>query len=243
MNLDRVVNGTVQIRCGGEAVGSGFRFVEDDIIITNAHVLPPIGDDVPIEAVTESDDKFGLQLLDVSPEPRSGGHDYAILRAQNEFPDETEPLQPHSDEPSRGDEVWFAGHPFEIPDTLLHTAIVSGPHPFGFSFDGAVNFGNSGGPIVADETGEVIGIVTESRMYQSQSLETIIDDLTGIQQQLLRIQEVHDTTINRVDVELLAIDTIQEVQEAIDILSENSSSGIGVGYSIAPVSEAINDLV
>jgi hypothetical protein len=242
MNADRIAQETVQIRYGGEPVGSGFRFIEDDIIVTNAHVFPPeIDDEIRIEAVV-SGSELGVQLLDRSAEHEAGGHDYALLETQNEFPAGTEPLQPSSDAPSRGDGVWFAGHPFDIAETLVHTATVSGPHAHGFYLDGGVNLGNSGGPIAGAETGDVVGIVTESRMYRSQPLEDIINDLDRIQQQLLQIQEVHETTINRVDVEALAIETMQELQDAIHILSENSTSGIGVGYSIAPVVERLDKM-
>lgn len=197
---------------------------------------------VPITAPVDQETEVSLDLVDVSPEPRASGHDYAILRAEDGFADEQDVLQPRVEDRSRGDEVYFAGHPFDIADTLLHTAVVSGPHAHGFYLDGSVNLGNSGGPIVDKDTGEVVGIITESRVYQSESLEEMIDLLTGVQQQLSRIQEVHDTTINRVDVEDLAMDSIQEIQDAIDILADNVSSGIGVGYSISHVLDGLEDL-
>jgi S1-C subfamily serine protease len=242
MNGDDIVNATVQIRYGGEPVGSGFRFLYDDIIITSAHTLSPITENVPITASVDQQTEVELELVDVSPEPRGGGHDYAVLQTTDGISPEREVLQPRNEDPSRGEEVYFAGHPFDTANTLLHTAIVSGPHNHGFYLDGSVNLGNSGGPIVDKDSGEVVGIVTESQVYQSQSLEEAINYLNTVQQQLLRIQEVHETTINRVSVEDLAMDSIQEMQKAIDILTDNVSSGIGVGYSIKPIVDDLSDL-
>lgn len=241
MKSDRVAEATLQVRYGGEPVGSAFRFLRDDIVITSGHTLHPITEGVPITAVVERGTEIELDLITISPEPRAGGHDYAILRADAGFSTEGDVLHPMADAPSRGDEVFFAGHPFDIADTLVHKAIVSGPHEHGFYLDGTVNLGNSGGPIVDKDTGDVVGIITKSRIYQSQSLEEVIDHLIGVQQQLSRIQEVHQTTINRVGVGDLAMDTIQEIQDALDILTDNVSSGIGVGYSIDYVLTDLED--
>lgn len=242
MNVDRLVESTVEIKIGSEAVGSGFRFIDDDIVVTNAHILPPTVEEVPVTATASSEYETELRLLEVSHEPQRGGHDYAILKAVEDFETTTEVLQPANDIPSRGETVWFAGHPYEIADPLVHNATVSGPHPRGFYLDGSVNLGNSGGPIVSPETTDVVGIVTKSEIYGNRSLEKIIDDLHGIQQRFAQIQEVHKTTINRVDVETLAINSVQEIQDAIDILTDNVSSGIGVGYSIEPVIAGLDGL-
>lgn len=242
MNVELLADSTVEIKIGSETVGSGFRFVDADIVVTNAHVLPPTVEEVPVVATTSSGDETELRLLDVSPEPQRGGHDYAILRTIEDFGATAEVLQPATDGPARGDTVWFAGHPYEISEPLVHSATVSGPHSRGFYLDGSVNFGNSGGPIVSAETTDVFGIVTKSEIYRNRSLEESIEDLNAIQQQLAQIQEVHETTINRVDVEALAITSVQEIQDAVDILSDNVSSGIGVGYSIEPVIDGLDSL-
>jgi len=241
MNIGNLVNGTVEIRIGDESIGSGFRMVKDDIIITNSHILPPTPGDVPIRAVTPNDTESGLEVVDVSPEPRRDGHDYAILRAVDEINQDCEVLQPAKKELNRGDTVWFAGYPFDISEPLVHTAIVSGTHPHGFYFDGSVNYHNSGGPIVIDGD-RVVGMVTKSEMYKSHSVEENIENLYGIQEKLTRVQDVHKTEINEIDIEGLAIDTIQEIQNAVDILTDNVSSGIGVGYSIDPVLNALKNI-
>lgn len=242
MNVDRVVDATVQIRFGGEPIGSGFRFYRDDIVVTNAHIFPEIPTDVPITGVIDPDTSVELDLEDLSPEPWADGSDYAILRAPEGFSVDSETLSPGPEEPVRGDRVYFTGHPFDISPTLLFSGHVSGPHPRGFYIDGSVNFRNSGGPVVDGDTGDVVGIVTESKMFQNEEIEEIIDHFYGVQQQLSRIRDVHDTTINGVGVESLAIDAIQEIQDAVDILTDNISSGIGVGYGIEYVLEGIEGL-
>lgn len=242
MSPDALADSTVGVRVGSELVGSGFRFVRPDVVVTNLHVLPPTLDEVPISATDPSGSETELELLRVSQDPHRDGYDYAILEAVEGFDTRSPALQPAEHAPSRGDTVWFAGHPFETTEPLVHRATVSGPHSRGFYFNGSVNLGNSGGPIVSAESGNVVGIVTESEMYRSESLTESIDALYTIQQQLSQIQEVHETTINRVEVESLVMTTLQEVHDAIDLLSDNVSSGIGVGYDIDPVRDCMDEL-
>lgn len=242
MNVDRLVNATVSIRVGGEPVGTGFRFLTDGAVVTNEHVLPPSAPEIPLSAVTPAGKEVSLDLHETSNERGRSSHDYAILEATDSFGSEAAILQPSAETPSRTDTVWFSGYPFDVPEPLVHEATVSGPHPSGFFLDGSVNLGNSGGPIVAGESTEVVGIITESEMYEGESLEDTIDNLYGIEENLARIQEVHETTINRVDVEARAMDAIQEIKTAIDLLTDNVSSGVGVGYDIQPVKETISEL-
>jgi S1-C subfamily serine protease len=241
MNVEDVVNATVDIRVADESIGSGFRFVQEDVVVTNSHILPPDPGAVPITGATAADTESKLEVVAASPEPHRDGDDFAILRAIDGFERNSDVLQPATGDLNRGDTVWFAGHPFEISEPLVHAAMVSGPHPHGFYLDGSVNFGNSGGPVVT-ESGRVGGIITESEIYESHSIEESINDLYGIQERMARIQEVHESEINGVHVEGLKMDSIQTIQEAISILTENVSSGIGVGYGIEPVLEGLKNL-
>jgi hypothetical protein len=80
----------------------------------------------------------------------------------------------HPEEPCqipRGRKILFAGFPHGIHDLLVHEAIISGSSSnHAFYIDGSVNGGNSGGPIVDFETGNVIGIVTQRRFLGGDSL-------------------------------------------------------------------------
>lgn len=222
---------------------TGFRFVADEIVVTNAHVLEPtIRYGLSPTAVTATGREIELELLDYSPGPESGGHDYAILDATEPFPPECGVLQPSTDTPVRGDEVCFAGFPFEASDVLVHTALVSGPHQHGFHLDGAINSGNSGGPIVDRRTGNVVGIATERKFTQSRQLAEISDDLYQVEKQPKEIESVRKTTISGIEVEDMAIDCIEMVQDAIEILNENANSGIGIGYDIEYVMEALEEV-
>lgn len=242
MTIQTVADATVQLNLGGEPVGSGFRFIQDDIVITNAHVFPQMDVDVPIAAVTKSFDDVRLELVYVSPPPRAGGHDFAILQSASALLDDGPVLQPAHEDPRRGDKVLFAGHPFDISETLVHEAIVSAPSDRGFYLDGSVNFRNSGGPIVEEATGDVVGILTESRVYRDAELAELKNDLLGVQQQLLRMGEVSAASINRVSIGEVATNAMLTIQNVIDLLAENISSGIGVGYSIDPVCEQLTEL-
>lgn len=235
MNIDQVVNATVQLKFGGEAIGSGFRFQRDDVVVTCSHVLPPSREDIPLTATDGTGEVRDMQIVEVSPGVVSGGYDYAILHTDKAFSEASAVLQPRHTDPSRGEEVIFAGHPFDLAETLTHTGVVSGYHERGFYLDGSVNFRNSGGPIVDVDHGEVIGMITGSKIHEDKPLAELIDDLSGLHQKLLQIDEVRDTTIHGVDVEQLAVDGIQTVQDAMDLLAENICSGVGIANSISYV--------
>lgn len=242
MVFDGITEATVRIAYDGFPDSTGFRFVDDELIITNAHVLEPtIKYDLTPTAVTTTGTDIELELLDYSPEPESGGHDYAILEAKDPFPSECSVLQPDSDTPTRGDEVCFAGFPFEATDILVHTALVSGPHEYGFHLDGTINSGNSGGPIVNRESGDVVGMATQRKFAQARELTAISDDLYQVEKQLKEIESVRNTKISGIEIEDMAIDCVEMVQDAIEILNENANSGIGIGYDIKYVLDALEE--
>ncbi|ELY82655.1 S1 family peptidase [Natrinema gari] len=241
MSVAEIAAAAVRIEIEGTPLGTGFRFLDDETVLTNAHVVEPtIREGVPVRANTGTT-TVELELVDYSPEPEAGGHDYAILTASEGFPPETEPLQPCFNSLARGDDVLFAGYPFELSEVLVHSAMVSGEHEYGFYLDGSVNWGNSGGPIVNAETGRVVGIITERELYQDRKLEEITHDLRQIENQLLRVQRVYSTTVNDIELEELTLNTVQEIQDAIAILLENANSGLGIGYDIEHVLDGLEE--
>lgn len=121
----KLAGATVQIICGNSA-GSGFHFLNEELIVTNHHVIEPhFQGNLPIIAVHDDGSNIQLQLLGYSPKEE---HDFALLRLKNKFTREPIILQPKElTSFQRGTEIAFAGFPHGISDLLVHKAIISAP--------------------------------------------------------------------------------------------------------------------
>ncbi len=147
---------------GGTSIGSGFCLDAKGEIVTNFHVIRDalkIGG--PILAVTQDG-----RILTASVRGYDEATDLALLEVDlGRQPLPTLPLG-DSDTVRVGDWVIAIGSPFELDHTVT-VGIISGKGRSGLDgayddflqTDAAINFGNSGGPLVA-LTGEVIGINT-----------------------------------------------------------------------------------
>ncbi|QUW00797.1 trypsin-like peptidase domain-containing protein [Chloracidobacterium sp. MS 40/45] len=147
---------------GGTSIGSGFCLDARGEIVTNFHVIRDalkIGG--PILAVTQDG-----RILTASVRGYDEATDLALLEVDlGRQPLPTLPLG-DSDTVRVGDWVIAIGSPFELDHTVT-VGIISGKGRSGLDgayddflqTDAAINFGNSGGPLVA-LTGEVIGINT-----------------------------------------------------------------------------------
>ncbi|MFQ3580678.1 MAG: trypsin-like peptidase domain-containing protein [Chloracidobacterium sp.] len=147
---------------GGTSIGSGFCLDAKGEIVTNFHVIRDalkIGG--PILTVTQDG-----RTLPASVRGYDEATDLALLEVDlGQKPLPTLPLG-NSDAVRVGDWVIAIGSPFELDHTVT-VGIISGKGRSGLDgayddflqTDAAINFGNSGGPLVA-LTGEVIGINT-----------------------------------------------------------------------------------
>ncbi|MGQ9896403.1 MAG: S1C family serine protease [Acidobacteriota bacterium] len=147
---------------GGTSIGSGFCLGAKGEIVTNFHVIRDalkIGG--PILAVTQDG-----RILTASVRGYDEATDLALLEVDlGQEPLPTLPLG-NSDNIRVGDWVIAIGSPFELDHTVT-VGIISGKGRSGLDgayddflqTDAAINFGNSGGPLVA-LSGEVIGINT-----------------------------------------------------------------------------------
>jgi len=135
--------------------GTGFYSLEDNIIITNFHVVAG-SQNVSIE--DQNKQRYLAKVVYVNQ-----GKDIAFLKAEN-LPKPTETvLTNHNNETASRDKVLVLGFPYGMPFTVTE-GIISNPKQIidGSHFiqtDAAINPGNSGGPII-NEKGELIGIVT-----------------------------------------------------------------------------------
>ena len=158
----RVNQATVEISDGERTIGSGFILDSEAHVVTAQHVvenLSKIYVVLPDGRVFKAADTGGCPFSDI-----------AVLTVKGELLIEPPPLA-DSDEVQIGEPVAVIGNPFELPETLT-VGIVSQTNRFAeieygsqtrwvanlIQFDAAVNFGNSGCPLMNSE-GEVIGMV------------------------------------------------------------------------------------
>ena len=143
---------TVSLHCN-DSMGSGF-FVEPELVLTNAHVLCPVGE--KIQAVLSDGQRLTGETV------RSNqAVDLALVRLPGA---RGKPL-PLGDvgDLALGDRIMMIGSPMGLEFTV-HEGLVShlGRVVNGVTFiqlDAKVNPGNSGGPII-DEQGRVVGVIT-----------------------------------------------------------------------------------
>jgi len=240
MSLEYVAKATLKIECG-KTRGSGFHFIKKDIVITNFHVIKSyIEQKTTILAKTELGNQTELKLIAYSPEEE---FDYAILRMEEDLPEERIALEPKLIPPKRGKIVCFSGFPHGIDDLLVQVAHVSGPFDqLGFYIDGSVNAGNSGGPIVDINDMKVIGIVTQRRFLGGIDLYKINRNLNEIYEHFQNMGKMAQVKIVGVDFGRFA----QLISSAFavfrEVLEANANSGIGIGYKIEFVMQKLEEL-
>ena len=229
--LQDLADATLRIECG-DSSGSGFHFVRPDLIVTNHHVV-----DEGLEAgesavaVCEDGNRLDIELRAFSPRDE---HDSAVFEVTSELPEGRHILDPTTEYAlQRGRELAFSGFPHGIADLLVHQAVVSGHVTDSiFYLDGAVNGGNSGGPIIDLEDGRVVGIVTQRRFLGGQDL----DNLSAAADEL---REHCGAIAGRGSVQLMGIDfgafadLMAKAMLLIgDVLEANANTGIGIGFSV-----------
>ena len=151
---------SVQVRSGSRrATGSGF-VVDDDVVVTNAHVVGSQLADVRV--LFSSGASIDADVLGLSTED-----DLAVLRVQLPSGVDPLPLADASLPTSVGDEVIAVGSPLGLAGTVT-AGIVSATdrqvrlgstRASAVQTDASINPGNSGGPLI-DRRGRVIGVNT-----------------------------------------------------------------------------------
>lgn len=236
-----LADSTFRIECGNSS-GSGFSFRQINIIVTNYHVIKPhIVGNFPVAALTEHGQRIPLRILSHSPDNQ---YDYAIFHAEQPVETNRNFLSPKLQHQNhRGTKIIFAGFPHGIHDLLVHEAIISGPaKPNGFYVDGSVNGGNSGGPIIENDSGEIIGIVTQRRFLGAIQLNTLSQQVTQLVQHCNTVAGRGSAIIMGVNFGAFAGMISQGFLVLDQILQANANSGIGVGFKIDYVNDEYNRL-
>lgn len=238
----QIANATFQV-IAGDSCGSGFSFIKEEYVITNFHVVKsmmnvktgrPIG---YIQLRSESDE---ILLADIIGTDCT--NDFAVLKLKTTLPAGRGVLQPaESFKPIRGKRLIFSGFPHADPDLLTHEAILSAPlETHKFCLDGMVNGGNSGGPIVDPDNGLVVGIVTKRRYPGWETADEISKQAKVLSENIKRssigisVGGLNFSEMNQMYAESLNV--------IVNLISQNANSGIGIGFPIAPVTQAVSQL-
>lgn len=237
----QLADSTFRVICG-QSSGSGFSFRSNYIVITNHHVIEPhtISNE-PILVVTEDGHQIPANLLSHSDKSQ---YDFAILELQNPLPSGRNILNPKIMQTiNRGHKIAFSGFPHGIHDLLVHEAIVSGPaNTHAFYVDGSVNGGNSGGPIVELNSGEVIGLVTQRRFLGAQSLQSLGSQVSQLSQHCAGIANQGSVVIMGINFGQFANMMAQGLSAISQVIEANANSGIGIGFKIDFVNQEYDRL-
>ncbi|MEC3939161.1 serine protease [Leclercia adecarboxylata] len=237
-----LANATFQVIAGGSR-GSGFSFLRDNLVITNFHVVRPL---VDIEKqktlglsflVTESGQQLQAEVIYVDL-----AGDFAILKLLEALPTGRVVLQPAPDfTPKRGLRLIFSGYPHGFSELLTSEAIISAPLNEGqFAIDGMVNGGNSGGPIIDAESGQVIGIITARRYVNGDKAKQLQAEAAQLRTHLMRTSQNGSVAIMGIDFGRMADLFGRSLQVITELMDLNANPGIGIGYPIAPVTNWIH---
>ncbi|EFO6452713.1 trypsin-like peptidase domain-containing protein [Escherichia coli] len=236
-----LANATFQV-LAGDSRGSGFSFMREDLAVTNLHVVATCCDLQNLRQInhvilqTEANEHIEAQILHID-----GANDFAIMRLQSPLPAGRTVLQPSAGFiPARGKKLIFAGYPHGIPQLLTNEGIISAPMEHGrFAIDGMVNGGNSGGPIIDPGSGEAVGIVTQRRYMMGDQAEAFAQEIQQLRQYLASVRQQSSVAIMGVDFGQMADMFGRSLQIVSDMMSQNANSGIGIGFSMQPIIEAI----
>ncbi|WP_316549516.1 S1 family peptidase [Klebsiella michiganensis] len=237
-----LANATFQV-IAGDSCGSGFSFMREDLVVTNFHVvatccdLQELRQINPVILQTEANEHIGAQILHID-----GDNDFAIMRLQSPLPGGRTVLQPSAGfTPTRGKKLIFAGYPHGMPQLLTHEGIISAPLEKGrFSIDGMVNGGNSGGPVVDASTGDAIGMVTQRRFMLGGDAEKLSREAIQLRNYLAQASQGMSVGIMGIDFGQLADMFGRSLQVVTKMLEMNANPGIGVGFSLTPIINAIS---
>ncbi|GAA3008946.1 trypsin-like peptidase domain-containing protein [Microbacterium aurantiacum] len=221
-----VAKATVQV-LAGHGRGSGFHLHDPRIVVTNRHV---IGTESQCIVETEEGEQRTAAVMATS-DPTNPSEDWAILALAQPFSSPRVTLDPSAARAERGDETYFAGYPHGASDLLVHRAMVSGPQgPTGFHIDGAVNGGNSGGPVVDATTGKLVGIVTARRLVSGTSTSALIDRADALIMTAERSK--NNGRVIMFDMDLSTVfELIADTARAARTLAVNdANSGIGIAF-------------
>jgi V8-like Glu-specific endopeptidase len=167
---EHIRQATCRVDADDGQLGSSF-WISDEYLITAAHVVEAVPDD-EIKIQTYNNESLKVEVIESDPNTdQVAGTDLAVIKAR-QTPQNHESLTVHSKLPSIGTDVLWTGYASlfgeaEIDRQRFGWGKVAS-QPYGektqsfFEVDGLFNPSHSGGPVVNEKTGNVVGVVSAS---------------------------------------------------------------------------------
>lgn len=239
-----IANATFQV-IAGDSSGSGFSFIREDLVVTNYHVIESC-----FNLETRSQTHSIILKTEANEQIAAGivyfdhGNDFVIMKLLSALPTGRVVLQPSVGfSPTRGKKVIFAGYPHGIPQLLTNEATISAPMELGrFAIDGMVNGGNSGGPIIDRASGELVGVVTRRRYLMGDQADAFSEEIENLRQYLAAASQHGSVAIMGVNFGQMADMFGRSLQIVSDMMLLNANSGIGIGFSMQPIIDALSTI-
>lgn len=218
----------------GTGLGSGYHFLQPNIIVSNAHVVL---DQRAVGQAIFADSEQGRLNLKVLASSPPEQFDFAIMQASGPGVEGRSYLV--SDGTfycERGEGVIYAGFPHGIAQLIVASSEISSPIAENkFSINAMIHGGNSGGPIVDAGSLRVKGTVTARRFFVNPELVAAEKEMADLQKYLQAIQGQGSVQIMGVDFTKFAYVMSRIASLTNELLMINSTTGIGIGNSIEPV--------
>jgi len=240
-----VIKSVVMIQCPKDQLkGTGFAISGSPFVITNAHVVGSCDamNLVGISPVRPGAIKFTGMVRDAN-------RDLALLCPDSPLPFKLK-LTENGDDPPVKTVVETWGYPlqYEDPAPLLSDGYVAGytlarddqgrpkkPSVSHLIINGAFNPGNSGGPLIDSESGNVLGIVVEKWTLFSPLIETVIKYLPSSGVMLGAFSEINPDGSRR------QISNEMAVSRALQELYNKSQVMIGEAISISELTNFMQE--
>ena len=235
-------------------ISSGSGFKVGDYLVTNNHVIQvPDATRVVIRGVQQDGHTTSMNisydcthfrtfLVDGDPE---ASWDYAILRIPDPAFLALPSLQIEQENAAMiGAKIAIFGYQFEQPQLSMHVGYISSQFvKVGVNYiqlDSSVNNGNSGGPLIDESTGRVIGIVTRKATGLTQQFDELLRGFRQNIGELLQLQQRGQRgLIGGLDPVQTALVIQSQMEQIAREIGRSANVGIGYAYHIRRVRQNI----
>jgi len=253
--IKNVKSCVVKIICSDiSSLGSGFVITKDGYIITSFHVVGAINVDKQLNKISprysndiqirfNNGEQVKADVAVDNTDLRPIIFDYCILKIQKT--DLNYLSLGGFGNVEEGSTIYFCGYPFGKNFLTTHKGMISSKHVIESQFnvngrnikykilqiDGSINKGNSGGPLLAYDNNNVIGIVSMREGSITQGLQEVRNF----------IEEGSKRSTG--GVYLSGVNPIPVLKELIDVLDTYISVGIGFAVSIEYAENHLKEII
>ncbi len=224
-----------------QKIGSGSGFLVSGGIITNSHVIHKTNYDVIAIRFDESDsadqNSYVRVIINdvIAAESLENERDYAFLKMEEpEFTGRHLFSFSENETVKVGQMIAFMGYPFGMYNLTCHMGYISSIYEENggliYQIDGSVNGGNSGGPLISLDSGDVIGLVTraETGLIKEQ-FSNLMNALKSNQQAFSKAKS--SVIFGDFDSRKHFVKS----QAAMEVIAKNlrRSANVGIGYAFS----------